>query len=54
MKALRDQVASLKKERPEVPTAMGAAERETTDVPIHIRGSHLTLGETVPAMSLLF
>lgn len=48
LKALRDQVASLKKERPEVPTAMGAAERETTDVPIHIRGSHLTLGETVP------
>lgn len=48
LKALRGQVASLKKERPEVPTAMGAAEREIVDVPIHIRGSHLTLGETVP------
>ena len=48
LKTLRDQVASLKKERPEVPTAMGAAEREIIDVPIHIRGSHLTLGETVP------
>lgn len=48
LKALRDQVASLKKERPEVPTAMGATEREIVDVPIHIRGSHLTLGETVP------
>jgi len=48
LKALRGQVASLKKERPEVPTAMGATEREIVDVPIHIRGSHLTLGETVP------
>ncbi|WP_232100804.1 PSD1 and planctomycete cytochrome C domain-containing protein [Gimesia fumaroli] len=48
LKTLRDQVASLKKERPEVPTALGATEREIIDVPIHIRGSHLTLGETVP------
>ena len=48
LKTLRDQVAALKKERPEVPTAMGAAEREIIDVPLHIRGSHLTLGETVP------
>ncbi len=48
LKTLREQVASLKKERPEVPAAMGATEREIIDVPIHIRGSHLTLGETVP------
>ncbi|WP_232107218.1 DUF1549 domain-containing protein [Gimesia alba] len=48
LKTLRDQVASLKKERPEVPTALGATEREIIDVPVHIRGSHLTLGETVP------
>ncbi|MCA9015146.1 MAG: PSD1 domain-containing protein [Planctomycetaceae bacterium] len=48
LKTIREKVASLKKERPEVPTALGAAEREITDVPIHIRGSHLTLGETVP------
>lgn len=48
LKTLRDKVAALKKESPELPTAMGAAEREIVDVPIHIRGSHLTLGETVP------
>lgn len=48
LKTLRAEVAKLKKTRPEIPTALGAAERETTDVPIHIRGSHLTLGETVP------
>lgn len=48
LKSLRDKIAALKKERPEVPTALGAAEREIVDVPIHIRGSHLTLGETVP------
>lgn len=48
LKTLRAEVAKLKKARPEIPTALGAAEREITDVPIHIRGSHLTLGETVP------
>lgn len=48
LKKIRAKVASLKKERPEVPTALGAAEREVKDLPIHIRGSHLTLGETVP------
>ncbi len=48
LKVLRDKVAALKKERPELPTALGAAEREIVDIPIHIRGSHLTLGETVP------
>ncbi|WP_339727114.1 PSD1 and planctomycete cytochrome C domain-containing protein [uncultured Gimesia sp.] len=48
LKTIRDKVASLKKERPEVPTALGATEREIIDVPIHIRGSHLTLGDTVP------
>ncbi|WP_298869418.1 PSD1 and planctomycete cytochrome C domain-containing protein [uncultured Gimesia sp.] len=48
LKKFRAKVASLKKERPEIPTALGAAERETIDLPIHIRGSHLTLGETVP------
>lgn len=48
LKEFRDKVAALKKERPEVPTALGAAEREIVDVPIHIRGSHLTLGEMVP------
>lgn len=48
LKALRDKVAAITKERPEVPTALGATERDIVDVPIHIRGSHLTLGETVP------
>ena len=48
LKTLRAEVATLKKTRPEVPTALGATEREITDIPIHIRGSHLTLGEVVP------
>ncbi|MFK7779140.1 MAG: DUF1549 and DUF1553 domain-containing protein, partial [Gimesia sp.] len=48
LKTFRAKVASLTKERPELPTALGATDREIIDLPIHIRGSHLTLGETVP------
>ncbi|MCO8121133.1 PSD1 and planctomycete cytochrome C domain-containing protein [Stieleria sp. TO1_6] len=41
LKALQDSV-------PERPSAMGVQEGQVTDVPIHLRGSHLTLGELVP------
>jgi hypothetical protein len=32
----------------EKPTAMGATERDVTDVAIHLRGSHLKLGDVIP------
>jgi len=32
----------------DVPGIMGVAERDVVDVPIHVRGNHLTLGRTVP------
>ncbi len=47
LKALRDQIASLKKNVPVLETAMSVKEGETKDIPIHIRGSHLILGKTV-------
>jgi mono/diheme cytochrome c family protein len=44
----REQLAALTKNTPEVPTAMGVIEGKVSDVPIHIRGSHLALGKVVP------
>ncbi len=46
LKQLRDRVAALEKTKPQPPTAMGVQDGTATDVAIHIRGSHLTLGET--------
>ena len=48
LKKLRDELAALEKTPPEVPSAMGAGEGTVADVAIHIRGSHLKLGEVVP------
>jgi mono/diheme cytochrome c family protein len=48
LKALKEHVTVLEAARPELSTAMGVAEGEITDLPIHVRGSHLSLGETVP------
>ncbi|MFO0951896.1 MAG: PSD1 and planctomycete cytochrome C domain-containing protein [Isosphaeraceae bacterium] len=48
IKKLRDELARLEKAGPEVPTAMGVGEGAVADVKVHLRGSHLTLGETVP------
>ena len=45
LKKLRDQLETTKKNVPEAPLAMGVKEGEIVEVPIHIRGSHLTLGE---------
>ncbi|MBX3448075.1 MAG: PSD1 domain-containing protein [Planctomycetaceae bacterium] len=48
LKELRDGLAKLEKAIPEVPTAMGVSEARVSDVPIHIRGSHLKLGDVIP------
>ena len=48
LKTLRDAVTMLEKAPPAVSTAMAVTEREAKDLPIHIRGSHLTLGDVMP------
>lgn len=48
LKKLREAVTKLEKSPPPVSSAMAVAEREVNDLPIHIRGSHLTLGYVVP------
>ncbi len=47
LKVRRDELARLKASIPVIPAAMGVSEGKVTDVPIHIRGSHLALGPTV-------
>ena len=48
LKQLQEKLAELEKHAPHMPTAMGVQEGEVTDLKIHIRGSHLRLGATVP------
>lgn len=48
LKQLRDELAALEKAAPVMPTALGVTEGEPTDVAVHVRGSHLTLGDIVP------
>lgn len=48
LKQMREALAALEKAAPEMPTAMGATEFTVTDVAIHIRGSHLKLGDVTP------
>ncbi len=48
LKTLRDELKQLKESAPEMPTAMGVADGSIADAAIHMRGSHLTLGEVVP------
>jgi hypothetical protein len=45
---LRAEKAALEKARPEVPKAMAVTEGTATDLRIHLRGNHLTLGREVP------
>jgi len=47
LKSLRSQLASIKKMAVPLPTAMGVTEGTPSDLQIHVRGSHLTLGKTV-------
>ena len=48
LQALREQVKKLEEDSPVLPSAMGVAEGVVADAAIHVRGSHLTLGDTVP------
>ncbi len=49
IKRLERERKALEGSTPEFPRAMGVREgREIGDIPIHIRGSHWTLGESVP------
>jgi hypothetical protein len=46
---LEEELRSLEKATPEFPRAMGICENEAIDdLPIHLRGSHWTLGQKVP------
>jgi len=47
LKELRASLEKLEKSTPTLPTAMGVSEGEVTDVAVHIRGSHLNLGQKV-------
>ncbi len=46
--AERQQLKTLQDSLPLLPTAMAVSDNTPEDVPIHIRGSHETLGEVVP------
>jgi mono/diheme cytochrome c family protein len=48
LKKGRDDLAALEKNAPPVTEVMGVEEGTPKDLPIHIRGSHLTLGAEVP------
>ena len=45
---LKKELKALEESTPQFPRAMGLTEGEIGDLPIHIRGSHLTLGDRVP------
>jgi len=47
LKKLRGELAALEGKPPQVASAMGVGERDTIDLPVHVRGSHLTLGDVV-------
>nr|WP_233215495.1 PSD1 and planctomycete cytochrome C domain-containing protein [Rhodopirellula bahusiensis] len=48
IKSLRGELAKLEASAPVLPTAMGVVEGEVADTSVHLRGSHLTLGDVVP------
>ncbi len=50
LKQLRETLAQLEKDAPEMPSTMGVtdATNMVKTLPVHIRGSHLTLGQPVP------
>lgn len=47
LKKLRDEVAALEKEGPNLPAAMGVTEDKVVDLAIHVRGDPLKLGNVV-------
>ncbi|WP_166830510.1 PSD1 and planctomycete cytochrome C domain-containing protein [Thalassoroseus pseudoceratinae] len=48
LKKLREELKTLETNAPKPSTAMGVTEGEVADTSIHLRGSHLTLGDVVP------
>ncbi len=48
MKRLREELAGLEKSAPDLPSALGVTEGTVLDVPLHLRGNPLKLGETIP------
>ena len=48
LKKMRDELTTLEKNPPELPSAMGTTEDQVMDVAIHIRGNPLKLGDVVP------
>lgn len=48
LKKLRDELAALEKNPPELPSAIGVTEDKIIDVAIHLRGNPLKLGDVVP------
>ncbi len=48
LKQLRDELKKLEKSTPVLPTAMGVVDGDIADAAVHLRGSHLTLGDVVP------
>lgn len=45
LKKLRDELGAFEKQAPQLSTAMGVAEGTPTTLRVHIRGSHLSLGD---------
>jgi cytochrome c553 len=45
---LRDELKQLEESAPVLPTAMGVVDGTVADTSVHLRGSHLTLGDVVP------
>ena len=45
---LRSELETLRNATPALPTAMGVVDGTVTNMAVHIRGSHLELGQTVP------
>lgn len=48
LKKLRDELKQLEKSAPIMPTAMGVVDGAIANAAVHLRGSHLTLGDVVP------
>lgn len=48
LQKLREELKALTDGRPEMPSAMGVTDGKIVDTAVHLRGSHLTLGDVVP------
>jgi hypothetical protein len=48
VRKLKDELAALEKNAPELPSAMGTTEGKPVDIPLLRRGNHLTPGPVVP------